>query len=136
MKLQTPFTGKLAVLGATSRAGHFLSLNGVWELRPGAMVYHRAQLDGLSFGVATLIGEMHELYVQNHAGHLSLHVKGLGTTWLAEILDGGTHALSMEMDMMFIRRMTDTMLQVDSGRVRGALLVRADTFAWAGVSGG
>lgn len=131
MKLETPFTGKLAVLGQTSRSGHFLALNGVWELKEGAVVYHRTQLDGLAFGDATVIGEIKGLYVQNHAGHLTLHAKGLGTTWLAELLDEGTHALSMEMDIMHTEAMVGT-LRVDAGRVRGAMLVRADAFGWAG----
>lgn len=131
MKMQTPFTGKLAVLRQTSRAGHFMSLNGAWALKPGAVVYHQTRIGELEFGSPTVIGEIQRLEVRMD-GRLGLYARGLGTTWLAEILDEGTHALSMEMDMMRSHQMTDKMLRVDSGRVRGALLVRADAFGWAG----
>lgn len=135
MKLETPFTGKLAVLGQTARTGHFLALNGVWELKPGAVVFHQTRIGELEFGSPTVIGEIKELEVEygDPSGKLCLYAQGLGTTWLAEVLDSGSHALSAEMDMMFSNQMTDTVLRVDAGRVRGALLVRADAFGWSGI---
>lgn len=130
MKLQTPFTGRLAMLGVQGRLPHVLRVDGNWDLKPGAVVYHQTRIGELEFGSPTVVGDIQELYVQNHAGHLSLHAKGLGTTWLAEVLDSGTHALSMEMDMM-TRLRTDH--DIVAGRVAGAMLVRADAFGWTGV---
>lgn len=134
MRLETPFTGKLAVLGVTARTGHFLALNGVWELRQGAVVYHQTRIGELEFGGATVIGEIKELRAEygDPSGKLCLYAQGLGTTWLAEILDSGSHALSMEMDTMHYEQKGSMML-VSAGRVRGAMLVRADAFGWAGV---
>lgn len=136
MKLETPFMGKLAVLGEQGRVPHVLRVDGNWELRPGAVVYHRTQLDGLAFGDATVIGEIQQLVTHhtNDGKPPFLAAEGLGATWLAEILDAGTHALSMEMDNMRVEGCSHPAnINVISGRVRGALLVRADAFGWAGV---
>lgn len=132
MKLKTPFTGKLAVLGVRGRLPHVLRVDGNWELRPGAVVYHQTRIGELEFGSPSVIGEIQRLVTHhtNDGEPPFLTADGLGTTWLAELLDAGTHALSMEMDLM-------TRLRADhdivAGRVVGAMLVRADAFGWTGV---
>lgn len=133
MRLETPFTGKLAVLGERGRSGHLLSLDGIWDLHPAAVVVHQTRIGELEFGGATVIGEIQRVGVMPQTYGQVLMAWGVGASWLAELLDSGTHALSMEMDLM--TRMTDH-YDIGAGRVRGALLVRADAFGWAGVSGG
>ena len=129
MKLETPFTGKLAVLGQTSRAGHFLALNGTWELRPGAPVKHATRVGDVEL-YATVIGEIKRLEVVRDHGLMVLRAHGLGTTWLGDLLDEGSHALSAEMGLVY-KNANDRM--IDAARFDGALLVRADAFGWAGV---
>lgn len=123
MRMETPFTGLLAVLGETSRSGLNMALDGVWELREGAPVTHATQMGGVHY-FPTTIGEMHSL-VTRETGEL--WVEGMGVSWLAELLDKGTHKLSMDMDLVSVEHKTAL---VKSGRVRGALLVRPTAFGW------
>lgn len=136
MKLETPFTGKLAVLGVRGRLPHVLRVDGNWELRPGAVVYHQTRIGELEFGSPSVIGEIQRLvtYHTNDGEPPFLTAEGLGTTWLAEILDAGTHALSMEMDLMTVAGCSHPAnINIVAGRVVGAMLVRADAFGWTGV---
>lgn len=129
VKMETPFTGQLAVLGVQGRLPHVLRLDGNWELKPGAVVVHQTRIGELEFGGATVIGVVERLEVKPHMehGHVLLG-SGLGVSWLAHLLDEGSHALSMEMDLMTRRAHHE----IVSGRVVGALLVRADAYGWAG----
>lgn len=135
MKMDTPFTGKLAVLGETGRSGHHLSLRGEWKLREGgAPVMHRPA--GLVSAGVTVIAQIQTLEVWAGA----LYGSGMGPEWLPGLLEGGTHALSMEMDMMHRDRALEAVrgggvVFVLAGRVRGALVVKSSAFAWTGVQG-
>lgn len=125
MKMETPFTGALAVLGVRGRSGHHLSLRGTWTLAAGAVVYHRPQ--GLTGGLGTtVIGHITGL----HAWAGTLYATGNGAEFLKQVLDGGTHALSMEMlNMEFEQRGLDSMY-ITGGQVRAALLVKATDYSW------
>ena len=121
MKMETPFTGQLAVLGVRGNGGHFLSLRGRWRLAAGAVVYHQplGLDDGRTPVGTTVIGHITGLDVWQ--GNLA--VSGNGVTWLADMLRAGTHALSMDM--------RDTVVEggeqwpvIAAGTVRAALLVK------------
>lgn len=126
MRMETPFTGQLAVLGETSRSGLNMALDGVWELREGAPVTHATQMGGVHY-FPTAIGEMHSLVIRETGGMVQLWVEGMGVSWLSELLDKGTHKLSMDMDLVNVDHKTAL---VKSGRVRGALLVQPTAFGW------
>lgn len=123
MKLETPFTGQLAQLGVRARGGQYLSLRGVWDLHPGAVVYHRPA--GLAD--TTVIGEIQGL----HTWAGVLYCTGMGAAFLEQVLKGNTHALSLEMTGMHQQGAKDSPVIV-SGTVRAALLVRAADFGWTG----
>ena len=124
MKLETPFTGKLATLGVQARTGLTLRVDGNWELKKGAIVNHASNIGDRQY-FPTCIGYLHELEVRENV----LYGKGMGAAWLAAVLDEGTHALSMEMDLLTRRADQD----IVAGRVAGALLVSVSAFAWTGV---
>lgn len=125
MKMETPFTGQLAVLGVRGKAGHFLSLRGQWSLSPGAVVYHQPEImSGTAHG-RTVIGHITDLHLW--AGNL--YCTGSGTDWLDELLRKGTHALSVDMVDTQIEGTTDAPV-ISAGRVRAAMLVKADDFGW------
>lgn len=129
MKMETPFTGQLAVLGVRGRSGHLL-LNGEhYTLRPGATVAHATRIGDVELHT-TVIGEITSVIVKDSV----LYAQGMGVSWLDSILLEGSHALSMNMDNMTTSSgHVFGQLDVISGRVSGALLVRADAYGWAGV---
>lgn len=131
MKLETPFQGALAVLGVRGRSGHLLALGGAWALNPGAPVKHATKVGEVEL-YATIIGEITRIAVMPQTYGMVLMAYGHGTTWLADLLDEGSHALSTDMANMTFDHVPAG-LDVIAGQVRGALLVRADAFAWAGV---
>lgn len=122
MKMETPFSGALAVLGVRGRSGHHLSLRGTWTLAAGAVVYHRPE--GV-VGAETIIGHITGL----HSWAGVLYGTGLGAEFLAQVLNGGTHALSMEMRNMEFEQ-NPGMVFVTAGQVRAALLVKATDYSW------
>lgn len=123
MKMETPFSGALAVLGVRGRSGHFLSLRGTWTLAAGAVVYHRPMgLDGHTEIGTTVIGHIIEL----HTWAGELHCTGYGVQWLSQMLRSGAHALSMEMHHM----QKDPLDVLTAGQVRAALLVKASNYSW------
>jgi hypothetical protein len=136
MKMDTPFTGLLALLGATGRNGIHLSLRGQWELREGgAPVYHRPA--GLEGAGTTVIGQITELRTWSGA----LYCSGMGVTWLAGLLQAGSHALALEMDVMRHDKGMEGVTPgrgqyIVGGRVYGALIVKASAFNWHGMMEG
>jgi hypothetical protein len=124
VKMETPFTGWLAVLGVRGKAGHFLSLRGQWTLSPGAVVYQPEIMSGTAHG-RTVIGHILELHVW--AGNL--YCTGWGADWLHDLLHKQTHALSMDMVDSQVDG-PDVAPVVVAGRVRAAMLVKADDFGW------
>lgn len=129
MKMETPFTGKLAVLGVRGRSGHLLAVDGKWSLRDAAPVTHATEMGGLHY-FPTAIGRIQRLRIDHPAG--VMYAEGVGVEWLAQLLEAGTHALSMDMDNI-VDLGKPGYVDAVQGRVAGALLVRADAFAWAGV---
>lgn len=128
MKLKTPFTGRLADLVTQSRGGLRLALGGVWEVAQGAIVYHRTRIGELEFGPATEIGLIQRVEQARMVdGRMVLLARGVGTEWLATLLDTGTHALAVEMDLMHSIEAG----VITSGRIRAAMLVQASAYAWA-----
>jgi hypothetical protein len=133
MKMDTPFSGTLALLGATGRNGIHLSLRGQWELREGgAPVYHRPA--GLEGAGATVIGQINALHVWSGM----LYGTGDGVPWLANLLQEGSHALALEMDIMRHDKGMEGAVPgrgqyIVGGRVYGALIVKASAFNWHGM---
>jgi hypothetical protein len=129
MKMETPFTGTLAVLGVRGRTGHMLALDGTWTLRSGAPVAHATRVGDVELH-RTVIGEIKRIDVVRRDGAVVLVAYGEGASWLSDLLDAGSHSLSMDMDNIVD---TGTTGEVDAqqGRVSGALVVRADAFAWS-----
>lgn len=126
MKMETPFKGALAVLGVRGGAGHLMSLRGTWTLAAGAVVYHRPL--GLTGGLGeTVIGHITGL----HAWAGTLYATGMGAEFLKQVLDGGTHALSMEMRGVQTEALGSDTKLITTGQVRAALLVKASDFGWS-----
>lgn len=133
MKLETPFTGALALLGVTGRNGYHLSLRGQWELREGgAPVVHRPA--GLEGAGTTVVGHITEL--RTWAG--VLYGSGMGVAFLRNVLRAESHALSLEMDIMRHDKGMEGVapgrgVYVIGGRVYGALIVKVSAFNWYGM---
>ena len=128
--METPFMGTLAVLGVRGRTGHMLALDGTWTLRSGAPVAHATRVGDVELH-RTVIGEIKRIDVVRQDGAVVLVAYGEGTPWLSDLLDAGSHSLSMDMENMHLDRFVRGETNVLAGRVAGALLVRADAFAWS-----
>lgn len=114
------FKTTIALLGVRSRDGRLLSTYGQWAALLPAPIIHMSS--------GTEAGWIEEMDQQGGA----LLVTGMAMPGIADALNTGMHALAFDMDdIVAMTVQPENTLVIESGRLRGASLVKMEDWLWA-----